>query len=259
MYVAAQHRISPVDALRRAAAHGVGELVTSGVDDGKGAPRLDATRLPFLVQGLDALDASDERDDDAALEAAIAAGAVTIETHLSRVNTQWRDRHALLVVTCANTHIAGTDMPPEPEGARFPRVPTWNYLTVHVRGELVAHPGDAAWTERHLRSYVERFEDEWRIEEHSSLDLVRHAFPALVGVELRVTEVEGKAKLSQSLHSPDLAHTIASLRRRGTPDAVAVADLMDELAVPYVAAREARVAAAHPSAHTSAPEDGPEF
>lgn len=239
MYVARQFALDEAEAMRRAAEIGRGQFVTSGPEG------LDATLLPFTTR----------READ---------GGWVLEAHMARVNPQWRlpddsaSGEVLVIVSGPDAHVRGTDMPPEPADARFPRVPTWNHLTIHLHGEIVARP-DRDFEERHLRELVEKFEPRWRVGTHSDPRLVMAALPALVGVQVRVREIRGKAKLSQNLSSADLEHTIASMRRRGEPQASAVADLMEEISVPWALAREersraaARAAGLDPAEHHAAP------
>lgn len=240
MYVAQQHYVDPALALRHAAAAGAGELVT--ISDG----RIEATRVPFLMRRADGSVVMPGDDapltvasEDSPVDDPDSLVGIAVETHLNRVNTQWRDTGALLIVTCADTFVSVDDMPP-PARAGASRFPTWNYLTVHVRGEIIAHDKDDEWNRRHVRDIAARFERQWRVDD-ASQEAADRILPALVGVELRVTEVVGKGKLSQGLSSSDLSSTIDALNARGTEGANEVADLMRDIAVPYVLEREARV------------------
>lgn len=214
MYVAKQHQIEPAAALDLAHNIGVGHLITSGPH----GPN--ATFVPFNI--------------------ASRGDGVVLQAHLNRVNTQWKDEgEALMVVHGPNARISGLDFPPERPGQKLPTVPTWNYVTVHLRGTLTIHD-DEAWKSAHLEELVSHFEDEWRVGTHSSYELVKAAFVAIVGVEIEVSEVIGKAKLGQNLSPADIEYTAGRLRDR---DAAAgpVADLMEEIAIPWAESREERV------------------
>lgn len=214
MYVAKQHSMSEDAALDVARTIGVGQLITSGEDG------LNATFVPFNVV---------RRED-----------CVVLQTHLNRVNTQWKDAgEAMFIVQGPSAHISGTDFPAEEEGQKLPTVPTLNYVTVHLRGTLTAHDDDA-WKRSHLTALVDQFEGEWRVGTHSSYELVNAAFVALVGVELEVTEIVGKAKLGQNMSPADIQHTAQHLRERD-PSGSSVAELMEEIAIPWSQAREERV------------------
>lgn len=214
MYVAKQHAMTEDAALDVARSIGVGQLVTAGEGG------LDATLVPFNIV---------TRGD-----------AVVLQAHLNRVNAQWKDTgEAMMIVQGPNAMVSGLDFPEEDADQKLPTVPTWNYVTVHLKGNLTFHDDDA-WKRSHLTALVEQFEGEWRVGTHSSYELVNAAFVALVGVEIEVTEIIGKAKLGQNMSPADIAHTAQHLRERN-PDGASVADLMEEIAVPWAQAREERV------------------
>ncbi|KTF04652.1 putative FMN-binding domain protein [Trueperella bernardiae] len=214
MYVAQQHAMDRAAALGFAGSIGVGQLVSVG------AGGLNATYLPFNIVEC--------------------GGKVVAQFHLNRVNPQWRDAgEAMLIVQGPSAHVSGLDLPAERPGAKLPTVPTLNYVTVHLRGSLSIHD-DTAWKQAHLTALVEHFEREWRVGQHTSYELVHAAFAAMVGVELEVAEVIGKAKLSQNLSAEGIAETARHLRERDE-SACPVADLMEEIAIPWAKEREGRV------------------
>ncbi|QOR47564.1 FMN-binding negative transcriptional regulator [Trueperella pecoris] len=214
MYVAQQHTMGDAAALEFARGVGVGQLVSTGPNG------LNATFVPFNIE--------------------VQGERTFVQFHLNRVNPQWRDDgEAMLIVQGPSAHISGLDFPAEAPGQKLPTVPTLNYVTVHLRGALSVHDDDA-WKQSHLTRLVEHFESEWRVGVHTSFELVRAAFVAIVGVELEVTEVIGKAKLGQNLSSEAIAHTAGNLRERDE-SACPVADLMEQIAVPWALSREERV------------------
>lgn len=225
MYVSRQHFIEESRALEIAREIGVGEFVTSG------AHGFNATRLPFVVNS--------------------AGNDVVVETHLARVNPQWRDSgEVLLIVGGPDVHIPGHYLPPEPPESRMPYVPTWNYVTIHLRGELVVHD-DAEWKQRHLDDLVAHHESTWRIDTHSSAGKVERAMNALVGMSFSVTEVLGKAKLHQNMSAADIEHIAHNVEG----DSAEIAHLMREVALPWAQDRESRVHHVLKSKHQSSRND----
>ncbi|WP_394280805.1 FMN-binding negative transcriptional regulator [Corynebacterium sp.] len=215
MYVTNAYRMDRDDALTLADQVGMGQFITTNDHSG-----MEATLLPFVLK----------RDGD----------RVVVETHFSRVNTQWEDEDVLIVVQGPTTYISGVDLPPEPADARVPRVPSVDYLTVHMKGRMRHRQGDVAFSTAHLDELVEKFDDQWRVDTHSDPRLVEDILPALVAVEIEVEEVVGKWKLHQGLAPDEIEYTIANLRDRGTPDASAVADEMEARALPWARARAER-------------------
>ncbi|SER54447.1 transcriptional regulator [Propionibacterium cyclohexanicum] len=130
-----------------------------------------------------------------------------LRAHLSRVNDQWRHAGPALVV------VHGPDGYVDPSDVPSPHaVPTWNYITVHVRGRLVAHD-DPRWVRRAMVELVAAQASDFDFDTLSPrmLDgLVRSA----VGVEVIVESIVGKAKMSQNRSSTDIAGIADSWSRR---------------------------------------------
>ncbi len=216
MYVAVQFAMDPAVALEQAAPRGVGDLVTHGERG------IDVTYLPFVVLPPD-------------------GGPRRLTTHLARTNLQWQDEGpATWVVHGPDAYISPTVVPAPTEPTRMPIVPTWNYVTVHLRGQLIVHH-EPEWKRASLYDLVARHEPDWRIE-NGPLEAIERMLPAIVGVEFIIEEVIGKAKLSQTRSSADVTSMAASLADQGhSPE---TAELMRRLALPYIEAREERVAQA---------------
>ena len=150
--------------------------------------------------------------------------------HLMRPNDQWRDPglgEALAILSGPDAYVA-------PEWfASFgvaPGVPTWNYVTVHAYGRLVVHD-DAAW----VRDVVERLSarfgyDLAQVDAAAAARMLR----AVVGVELVISRVEAKAKLSQNKAPGDVEGVIAGLLGVGEDE---LAGEMAEVSLPHARAR----------------------
>ncbi len=105
-------------------------------------------------------------------------------------------------------------------------VPTWNYVTAHVYGELVVHD-DPGWTEDLVRRLTVKHESArehpWSVDD-APRGYIEGQLRAIVGIELAITRIEAKAKLSQNRPAADIDGVIAGLRERGdaaSADAVA--------------------------------------
>jgi transcriptional regulator len=106
-------------------------------------------------------------------------------------------------------------------------VPTWNYVTVHVHGTLTTiHDPD--WLIPHVGRLVARHEagrlNPWALSDAPE-DYVQGQARAIVGLELRITRLEAKAKLSQNRSDADIDGTIEGLSA-GSPRERSVADAM---------------------------------
>ena len=202
MYVPRFNALDDVDELRALVrAVGSAELVTVGHD---GYPV--ATLLPVIW------------DDD------------RLVFHMARANPHWRsiapDSPALAVVRGPQAYVSAGWYPSKTDHGRV--VPTWNYSAVELAGRATVHE-DPVW----LREAVTRLtelherdrEDRWSVTDAPS-NYVDKQLRAIVGVEVALERVEGKAKLSQNRDDADFAGVVAGLRREGGGREHEVADAM---------------------------------
>lgn len=139
----------------------------------------------------------------------------TLVTHMARANPQWRHfadgREVLVIFHGPHAYIS-----PSWYETR-PAVPTWNYAAVHAYGipRLVE---DAASLRVMLRELVAAFESH-RTEPYGAEltdEYLDKLSPGIVGIEIPITRLEGKMKLSQNRPAVDRAGVIAALER--SPD-----------------------------------------
>ncbi|MFD0686265.1 FMN-binding negative transcriptional regulator [Actinomadura fibrosa] len=138
--------------------------------------------------------------------------------HVARNNDQWREPvrgEALLIVHGPDGYVSPTWYPSKAGHGRA--VPTWNYVTAHVYGELVVHD-DPAWLEALVRRLTARHEDgrdpAWSVDD-APARFVAGQLRAIVGLELVVGRVEAKAKLSQNRPDADRAAVAEAYRAQG--------------------------------------------
>jgi len=138
--------------------------------------------------------------------------------HVARNNDQWQRPPvgpAMVIAHGPDAYISPSWYASKAEHGRV--VPTWNYTTVHVYGQLVVHD-DPEWVDALVRRLTERQE---RGREHPwSVDDAPAAFHAgqlraIVGVELVVDRIEAKFKLSQNRPEADIDGVVAGLRAEG--------------------------------------------
>ncbi len=193
MYVPAAFAMDD-DAVRRLlASHVAADLVTSTPQG------LLATMLPFVF------------DPDAGERGALLG-------HVARNNPQWRagsDGEALVIVRGPDAYVSPSWYASKAEHGRV--VPTWNYVTAHVYGRLVVHD-DPAWVEALVRRLTDQreavMEHPWSVDD-APATFVAGQVRAVVGVELAITRVEAKAKLSQNRPAADVDGVVAGLAARG--------------------------------------------
>jgi len=181
------------------AKHGAADLITQ-TEDG-----LIATMLPFLY-------------DPAAGEHG------TLYGHVARNNDQWRKPalgESLAIVRGPDAYVSPSWYAAKAENGRV--VPTWNYVTAHVYGHLVVHD-DPAWVENIVRGLTAKHEaarlaspgqrTPWSVDD-APRAYVEGQLRAIVGLELQITRIQAKAKLSQNRPASDIAGIVAGLSARG--------------------------------------------
>jgi transcriptional regulator len=141
--------------------------------------------------------------------------------HVARNNTQWRanlDTEALVIAHGGNGYVSPTWYATKAEHGRV--VPTWDYVTAHVYGEFVSHD-DPAWVAGLVRRLTVRHETPrshpWSVDD-APPDYLAGQLRAIVGVEVVISRVEFKAKLSQNRSAADIAGVVAGFDEDGRPE-----------------------------------------
>jgi transcriptional regulator len=148
--------------------------------------------------------------------------------HVALVNDQWRTPGEALFI------LHGPDDYIEAEWLNTPgsaNVPTWNYVTVHVYGRLVVHD-DPDW----MLAAVHRLSAAHGDDSVGAMgaEEVGRLLRAIVGVELEITRVDGKAKMSQNKTPAAVGQVIDGLRASG---GAATADWMADHSLPRAQAK----------------------
>lgn len=190
MYVPAQFAVDEVAVQQLLSAPCAADLVTATPSG------LKATLLPFVY--------------DAAVGALLG--------HLARNNDQWRVEvlgEALVIVRGLDAYVSPGWYASKAEHGRV--VPTWNYVTAHVHGRLVVHD-DPGWVEALVRRLTDQHEAArsapWSVDD-APAPYIAGQLRAIVGVELVISRVEAKAKLSQNRSAADIAGVVAGLTSDG--------------------------------------------
>jgi transcriptional regulator len=174
-----------------------------------GKAGLIASQIPFLVERRDS--------------------RIYLQGHLAWANPQLADldpaEEALAIFEGPHAYISPNWYEPGPA------VPTWNYATVHAYGNARAI-ADPDWLRGFLRRLTERHEGRepappWRMEDLPAAYL-KSMLNGIVGIEIAVSRLDGKFKLSQNRPAADRPRIIAALERREDADSPAVAHLMRE-------------------------------
>jgi transcriptional regulator len=164
-------------------------------------------------------------DGGGAATASVAAGSANegrLTGHCARANPLWREADGGEVLVQFNGPQAYVSPNFYPSKAVHGKaVPTWNYVVVQAKGRLRA-VDDAEWTKALVRDLTRRHEGQraapWDISD-APLDYIDKMVQAIVGIEITVTSLIGKWKLTQNRDAADRAGVVAGLRAEG--DAVA--------------------------------------
>lgn len=170
-------RLDVLHALIRA--HPLGMLISSGPDG------ILANPLPFL---LDAEYAPHGR----------------LRVHMARANPQWRqladnpEASVLIVFQGVDTYVTPSWYETKRETGKV--VPTWNYAMVQVRGR-VRVMDDAAWLAEQVSELTDTHEvlrpAPWAVTDAPEA-FVQVQLRAIVGLEIEISEISGKWKVSQN-------------------------------------------------------------
>ena len=111
-----------------------------------------------------------------------------------------------------------------------PAVPTWNYMAVHVHGRATLTRAPARLREivDRLTKVYEPAEGGWRLDDEPDA-YVDAMLKGIVGVEIAITRLEGKFKLSQN-RPGDIPGVLAALRSEGGDDNARLAEAIERAA-----------------------------
>ncbi|OZI66175.1 FMN-binding negative transcriptional regulator [Bordetella genomosp. 4] len=198
MYIPAHFAENAPETLHRIIReHPLGILITHG-DNG-----LDANHIPFE---LDPASGANGR----------------LSAHVARANPVWQScatgSEVLVVFRGTEGYISPNWYPSKHEAHR--QVPTWNYEVVHAHGILTIHDD-----ERFVRRIVARLTKTheasepkpWKMGD-SEPAFIDEMLQHIVGIEIEITSLVGKRKLSQNKDIRDRLGAVDALQARGATE-----------------------------------------
>jgi transcriptional regulator len=143
----------------------------------------------------------------------------TLRLHIARANPQWREletvEECLIVFQGPQDYVTPSWYATKRETGKV--VPTWNYATVHVWGRPRVM-NDDAWLRRQIGDLTDSRENlraaPWRVDD-APPDFIAAQMRGIVGVEIPVSRIEGKWKMSQNRPEADRAGVAAGFREAG--------------------------------------------
>ena len=137
----------------------------------------------------------------------------TLHGHIARANPQWKQAggDALALFMGSDAYVSPQHYAAKRETGRV--VPTWNYIAVQAAGRIEFHD-DRERLLRLVTRLTERHEAgrdvPWAVSDAPS-DYISAMLNGIIGIELRVTRLDGKWKLSQNRSAEDRAGVAAGL------------------------------------------------
>lgn len=150
--------------------------------------------------------------------------------HVARANPIWKEYQSatdvMAIFQGADAYISPSWYPSKHEHGKA--VPTWNYAVVHASGPLRIID-DAVWLREQLTLLTSRHESAlpqpWSIED-APADYIDKMLSAVVGIEITITKLVGKWKVSQNQPASNRVGVIEGLHARGQADTDAMALLV---------------------------------
>lgn len=171
---------------------------------------LEAMHLPVLLE---------QKDD-----------TLYLEGHIARANPLWRKveqgSNVLTVFHGPNCYISPSFYPTKGETGKA--VPTWNYVVAHVTG-MISFIHDKEWIygviDRITKAHETGRTEPWAINDAPE-GYIEKMLPAIVGVQIEISSMEGQWKLSQNQPEVNQDGVKQQLLASGDAAAVAMAKLM---------------------------------
>ncbi len=131
----------------------------------------------------------------------------TLKAHVARANPLWQmhppERPVLVIFRGPQAYVSPSWYPGKREHGKV--VPTWNYTVVQARGRLRVVDGDAVWLRDQLEALTQSQEgaraQPWQVDD-APVDYIARMMGAVVGLEIDISHLTGKFKLSQN-HPPE--------------------------------------------------------
>jgi transcriptional regulator len=188
-------------------AHPLGALVTAGPDG------IEANHVPFVLY-----------PDEGALG--------VLRCHIARPNGQGRSigegAEALVIFMAADGYVSPSLYPSKAEHGKV--VPTWNYVVVHARGRARLVEDDA-WLAAQIEALTVQQEGgrerPWAVSD-APAPFIAAQRRGIVGVEIEIASLEGKAKVSQNRPAGDKASVHAAFAASDAPGDRLMAGMLGE-------------------------------
>ncbi len=145
----------------------------------------------------------------------------SLQGHVARANPLWQAGNVagevLVVFQGDDSYISPSGYATKAEHGKV--VPTWNYAAVHAYGELRVID-DPRWIFAQISALTATNEaalpQPWAVTD-APADYIEKMLGAIVGIEITITRLLGKWKVSQNQPAVNQASLIAALEKAGDP------------------------------------------
>lgn len=142
-----------------------------------------------------------------------------LQAHVGKANPLWQQlpegSEALTVFNGPHHYISPNYYPTKREHGRA--VPTWNYVAVHVWGNI-RYVHDPDWLAKVVGQMTAEQESSqatpWSLSD-APAEYIERMVASIVGVEIRITSMQGQWKLSQNQPKENIAGVIEGLNETG--------------------------------------------
>ncbi len=155
----------------------------------------------------------------------------TLQGHVARANPVWsdidNDVETLIIFQGPNSYITPSWYPTKQEHGKV--VPTWNYVTVHAYGKLRV-VDDPVWVRSQLELLTIQqealFDKPWAVSD-APVEFTDKMIGAIIGIEILITKLTGKWKVSQNQPALNQAGVVEGLKSLSNSEATKVATLVE--------------------------------
>ncbi len=143
--------------------------------------------------------------------------------HISKANPQWKNFNSEKEVLCI---FNGPHAYVSSSWYDYEEVPTWNYIAIHVYGEIKIIQGDELYT--HLKKLVNKYEE--GIENRVYLERMSQStlkqMGGIVGFQISINEIHAAKKMSQNKSKTNHSNIINQLAKSEMASSRKIAEIM---------------------------------
>ena len=153
-----------------------------------------------------------------------------LNCHVAKANSVWRsmseDTECLVIFQGPDCYISPSWYPSKRHHGKA--VPTWDYVVVHARG----YPkviDNSEWLINHVSDLSSMHEvnrpNPWKVSD-APVEYINRMIGAIIGIEITISKLSGKWKVSQNRPKSDQLGILAGLETEDSQGARAISDII---------------------------------